>query len=88
MDGQCNMKIVDFGVAMQLTNNDDRMYDSQGTYHFMAPESCSSSNVKGYSGKIADIWALGVTLYSFIYFKVPFYDDNLLDLFNAIENQP
>lgn len=46
------------------------MKDSQGTEYFMSPESHDA----GHDGKLADIWALGVTIYAFAYLKVPFLD--------------
>jgi len=54
----------------------------------MAPESVTTNqNPKGYSGKVADIWAMGVTFYAFAFYKVPFYGSDALELFENIENQ-
>ena len=52
------------------------MKKSAGTYHFFPPEACDA-DVSEYSGKAADIWALGVTLYSMIFNQLPFWDDSL-----------
>lgn len=39
----------------------------------MPPEACDKDKVKdGYSGKAADIWALGITFFAFVYLDVPF----------------
>lgn len=47
----------------------------------MPPEACSVSEVKkGYSGKAADIWGLGVTFFCFIFLEVPFNGDSLPDI--------
>lgn len=35
-----------------------------------------SADVDSFSGKAADIWALGVTLYCMIYNCLPFWDEN------------
>ncbi|TPX36258.1 hypothetical protein SmJEL517_g01468 [Synchytrium microbalum] len=39
-------------------------------------------------GKAIDIWALGVTLYCFVFGRVPFIADTEFELFNVIAKQP
>jgi serine/threonine protein kinase len=34
------------------------------------------ADVDGFSGRAADIWALGVTLYCMVYNRLPFFDEN------------
>ena len=45
---------------------------TEGTYHFMAPEACDP-DIDQYSGRAADVWALGVTLYALLFNKCPFW---------------
>lgn len=53
----------------------------------MPPEACDRQRVKeGYSGKAADIWALGVTFYAFTYLQVPFNGNNVSDMMQNIVN--
>lgn len=39
-----------------------------------------------YSGKMADIWQLGVTLYALIYGQIPFNDGNIMKLYDKIQH--
>lgn len=65
----------------------DKLGNTQGTYHFMPPEACDKDKIKdGYSGKAADIWALGITFYAFAFLKVPFNGDSVPDMLNNIIN--
>ena len=51
----------------------------------MAPESLKSTpGENGYSGTKADIWSLGVSLYSYTYLELPFFSDNIMKIFEEI----
>ena len=82
-------KIIDFGVATVLSDpkGDDLVKQTEGTYHFMAPEACDP-DLDELKGKPMDVWALGVTLYTLLYLKVPF--DGITDhlIMEAIRQQP
>lgn len=53
----------------------------------MPPEACDKEKVKdGYSGKSADIWALGVTFYAFAFLNVPFNGDTVPEMMDTIVN--
>ena len=54
----------------------------------MCPESGKENeHSAGFSGKRADIWALGVTLFSFTYNVVPFDGETILEILENIEKQ-
>uniref|UniRef100_A0A914WF44 Mitogen-activated protein kinase kinase kinase n=1 Tax=Plectus sambesii TaxID=2011161 RepID=A0A914WF44_9BILA len=63
-DGQGNVKLGDFGIAVQkLINTANHSYFSQnekrgGTYHWMAPEVMNGEGC----GRKSDIWSLGCTI--------------------------
>lgn len=41
-----------------------------------------------YFFQAADIWAMGITLYAFVYGKLPFHDDNIVVLYDKIRTAP
>lgn len=87
MNKAINLNIADFGVSV-LLEGEDVMSKCAGTYHFMCPESGkNNAHSAGFSGKRADIWALGVTLFAFTFLNVPFDGDNVLQILDNIENQ-
>ncbi|XP_062844684.1 calcium/calmodulin-dependent protein kinase kinase 1 [Trichomycterus rosablanca] len=82
-----HVKIADFGVSNQFEGNDALLSSTAGTPAFMAPETLSD-NRKSFSGKALDVWAMGVTLYCFVYGKCPFIDEYILALHNKIRIKP
>ncbi|RMX70252.1 hypothetical protein KXD40_000744 [Peronospora effusa] len=56
-----------------------------GTYAFMGPETLKGGE---YSAYAADIWALGITIYALAYGRIPFYDPDVMTLFEMIEKNP
>ncbi|OMJ89315.1 hypothetical protein SteCoe_8518 [Stentor coeruleus] len=79
------VKIADFGQALRMGSN-DTVNKTHGTYQFMSPESVAAKG--SFNGKSAEVWALGVTMYSFVYKVLPFDGENLHDLMQSIENNP
>ena len=83
LDKHGNAKLADFGVS--AVSDNDNLQGNEGTYFFMPPEALNKENAKkGYSGKKADIWSLGVTFFSFIFLQLPFWGSNLVETFNTI----
>lgn len=81
-----HVKIADFGVSNQFEGSDALLSSTAGTPAFMAPETLSD-NRKSFSGKALDVWAMGVTLYCFVYGKCPFIDEYILALHNKIKSK-
>eukprot|EP00732_Lithocolla_globosa_P002426 Lithocolla_globosa_v1_NODE_1581_length_2469_cov_52.963546.p1 type:complete len:434 gc:universal NODE_1581_length_2469_cov_52.963546:1069-2370(+) len=77
------LKLGDFGSAQIFEGEDDWLTNSDGTAPFLAPEMCSISYGK-VGGRKADIWALGVTLYCFIFGTLPFADPLIFRLYHKI----
>lgn len=65
LDAEMNVKISDFGFAVQLYEN-QLLTDLCGTPGYLAPEtlSCSMYEDKLGYGKEVDMWACGVILYT------------------------
>ncbi|XP_024121463.1 calcium/calmodulin-dependent protein kinase kinase 1 isoform X1 [Oryzias melastigma] len=82
-----HVKIADFGVSNQFEGNDALLSSTAGTPAFMAPETLSEKH-KSFSGKALDVWAMGVTLYCFVFGKCPFIDEYILALHNKIKTKP
>jgi len=76
------LKISDFGVAIAM-KDDFIVRGTEGTYPFYSPEMCAAG-YEGHDGRKADIWALGVTLWAWMFGGLPFYDADLVKLLDAI----
>ena len=82
------LKIVDFGVSEMFEKNSDMTtVKSAGSPAFLPPELCTAQH-GGISGKAADVWSIGVTLYCLYFGKVPFDQTGVLDLYESIRNDP
>ncbi|KAI0386217.1 Pkinase-domain-containing protein [Hypomontagnella monticulosa] len=81
------LKIVDFGVSELFEKPDDMMTSkSAGSPAFLPPELCQAKH-GDVSGKAADIWSMGVSLYCLKYGRLPFRRDNVLDMYEAIRTE-
>ncbi|KAJ8403857.1 hypothetical protein AAFF_G00347250 [Aldrovandia affinis] len=81
-----HVKIADFGVSNEFEGNDALLSSTAGTPAFMAPETLTD-DYQIFSGKALDVWAMGVTLYCFVFGKCPFIDDYILALHNKIRTE-
>ena len=63
----------------------DLISKTAGTYHFFPPE-CCDPDVEKFSGRLADIWALGATFYCLIFNELHFWDsENCENEYSIIE---
>ncbi|KAI1893550.1 hypothetical protein AGOR_G00124880 [Albula goreensis] len=81
-----HIKIADFGVSNEFEGSDALLSSTAGTPAFMAPETLTD-DYQIFSGKALDVWAMGVTLYCFVFGKCPFIDEYILALHNKIRNK-
>ncbi|KAL0209334.1 hypothetical protein RCL1_007274 [Eukaryota sp. TZLM3-RCL] len=83
VDSKGRLKISDFGVALMTEKAcNDLVKFSAGSPAFTPPELITSNRV--YSGKMSDVWAVGITLYMMVFGKLPFDSNSIVDLFNSI----
>uniref|UniRef100_A0A3Q3X1U4 calcium/calmodulin-dependent protein kinase n=1 Tax=Mola mola TaxID=94237 RepID=A0A3Q3X1U4_MOLML len=82
-----HVKIADFGVSKEFEGTDALLSCTAGTPAFMAPE-MMMEHEQSFGGKAVDVWAMGVTLYCFVFGKCPFYDEYIVALHNKIKNKP
>eukprot|EP01063_Lacrimia_lanifica_P011763 TRINITY_DN18462_c0_g1_i1.p1 TRINITY_DN18462_c0_g1~~TRINITY_DN18462_c0_g1_i1.p1 ORF type:complete len:1141 (+),score=371.22 TRINITY_DN18462_c0_g1_i1:74-3496(+) len=79
------VKLADFGVSAAMQSADDGSRETIGTPLFLSPETCSGDFS---SGKSNDIWALGITIFVFMYGRTPFSGaKNEVELYNRIRKQ-
>lgn len=62
---------------------DDTLQDKHGCPAYVSPEILNTSGGP-YSGKCADVWSLGVILYTMLVGRYPFHDAELSKLFSKI----
>ncbi|KAF2664102.1 Pkinase-domain-containing protein [Microthyrium microscopicum] len=75
LDGDGNIKLIDFGSAAYIKNGPFDVF--VGTIDYAAPEVLAG---QPYRGKEQDVWALGILLYTIIYKENPFYSiDEIMD---------
>ncbi len=90
LSGDGTVKIADFGQSLKILQEGgvsaagrqtSKLTRTLGTPAYLAPEICAGEE---YDGFAADVWALGVTLYSFMFGKLPFEGSTVVDLYDTI----
>jgi [calcium/calmodulin-dependent protein kinase] kinase len=83
---QDELKIVDFGVSEMFDKDGDmKTAKSAGSPAFMPPELCVAKHGQ-VSGKAADIWSMGCTLYCLLFGRIPFEKHGMLELYQAVRS--
>ncbi|KAL9591150.1 MAG: hypothetical protein Q9203_000021 [Teloschistes exilis] len=82
------LKVVDFGVSEMFEKSSEMVTaKSAGSPAFMPPELCVARH-GDISGRAADIWSMGITLYCLRFGKIPFEKPGVLQLYESIRNDP
>ncbi|XP_078105281.1 tribbles homolog 2-like [Sander vitreus] len=70
-------------VLLEGNHDDDSLTDRHGCPAYVSPELLTNGN-RSYSGRAADIWSLGVSLYTMLIGRYPFQDTQPAALFAKI----
>ncbi|CEG43369.1 camkk protein kinase [Plasmopara halstedii] len=82
MTAKAANKASDFPAEL---NRKGYVSSTAGTYAFMGPETLKGAP---YSAYAADIWALGISIHALAFGTIPFYDPDVVTLFEMIEKNP
>ena len=72
IDRQGHIKLIDFGFAKRLKNQEDRTFTNCGTPVYLAPEILTGQG----HNFAADVWSLGVVICELITGVTPFHNAN------------
>ncbi|KAL2098365.1 hypothetical protein ACEWY4_007572 [Coilia grayii] len=82
IDDDHNLKLIDFGLCAKPKGGlGDELMTCCGSPAYAAPELIQG---KAYFGAEADVWSMGVLLYTLLCGSLPFDDDNHMALFRKI----
>ncbi|EXJ56656.1 CAMKK/CAMKK-META protein kinase [Cladophialophora yegresii CBS 114405] len=81
------LKVVDFGVSEMFAKDSEMLTaKSAGSPAFLPPELCVARH-GDVSGRAADIWSMGVTLYCLKFGRIPFEKTQIFALYEAIKTE-
>jgi len=75
------VKLADFGLAVEVSNDEPRWFGFAGTPGYLSPEVLRKEPY----GKAVDLWACGVILYILLVGYPPFWDDDQNRLYEQIK---
>ncbi|KAI9352291.1 kinase-like domain-containing protein [Zopfochytrium polystomum] len=77
-----DIQIADFGISHDCEGQTDILADKNATLMFSPPEAWQANH--DLHGKSADMWSLGVTLYTLVHGHLPFTSSSVIDLYEQI----
>jgi [calcium/calmodulin-dependent protein kinase] kinase len=82
------VKIADFGISKMIETSDgekEKLLETAGTPAFMSPELCAGL---AYDGYLADVYAVGATIFMLRCGHPPFVASKLIALYHKIQEDP
>ena len=88
-DGKC--KLSDFGSSLRMNEPEDNILRTQGNIYFFPPELVEDmeKEKKSIDYQKVDIWAFGISIYTYIFKRLPFMPENrenIVELFKSISD--
>ena len=80
LDGEGHIKLADFGLSKQTTEN-DKTKSFCGSPAYLSPEMLSQKGV----GKESDLYGIGTVLYEFIIGEPPYFSEDIPTLYRNIK---
>ncbi|XP_043287614.1 tribbles homolog 2-like [Venturia canescens] len=81
-EARTRLRLESLEDSVLVDEDDDKLTDRRGCPAYVAPEVLRSG--RAYSGKAADVWSLGVLLYTMLVGRYPFNDAEHASLFAKI----
>ena len=82
------IKLIDFSISTIVNSDNKLINEPGGSMHYQSPEFFGSDNNGYYDPFIADIWAIGICLFIFIFEEFPFDAESELELGIKICDRP
>eukprot|EP00811_Abedinium_folium_P033439 NODE_6401_length_1675_cov_4.518734.p1 GENE.NODE_6401_length_1675_cov_4.518734~~NODE_6401_length_1675_cov_4.518734.p1 ORF type:complete len:407 (+),score=110.95 NODE_6401_length_1675_cov_4.518734:122-1342(+) len=76
-------KVADFNTAVICEDAACVIFDAEGTTQF-TPQECFISTIDGVPGKPRDVWSLGAVLFTMLFGRCPFWEEENINLQLAI----
>lgn len=80
---QLMLENLDDAFVLSDDSEDDQLSDRHGCPAYVSPEILAATD-STYSGRAADVWSLGVVLYTMLVGRYPFHDADPIALFRMI----
>lgn len=78
IDENLDSKLSDFGSTWLFYGENDQISEVKGTSYFLAPESIFSPSTQShinynyFSGRLYDVWTIGITIYVLVFNSLPY----------------
>lgn len=86
IDESCQVRVVDFGLSLHESEQDEKRGEAAGSLRYMAPEQLRGES-QWLDGR-ADVWAIGVILYEILTGRPPFRGTDFSSISEQVLGHP